>query len=211
MFAGLNSWPMVKEYSREALQKELQEMNQADPRLVSFQGEKHPYEYVYSQWLLQKIYLLESNPSPDLLVAAYCQHLKRWEIPRSKYPQGKSGYLQWRKDLKEFHASESEKILVKHKVPPDQLTQILKIVRKEDNKTNSDTRIMEDALCLVTLEYQLEEFTNGYDDEKLNGLLKKVWKKMSKSGQTLALSGEYPPRVMTILQRCATLQEKGNE
>lgn len=52
-----------------------------------------------------------ASPSEGLALAAYCQHIRRWEIPRSSYPEGLTGYKSWRFQLNKFHTAESFKIL----------------------------------------------------------------------------------------------------
>lgn len=52
-----------------------------------------------------------ASPSEGLALASYCQHIRRWEIPRSSYPEGLSGYKAWRYQLNKFHTAESVKIL----------------------------------------------------------------------------------------------------
>jgi hypothetical protein len=51
------------------------------------------------------------TPSEGLSLASYCQHIRRWEIPRSSYPEGLSGYKSWRIQLNKFHTSKSFEIL----------------------------------------------------------------------------------------------------
>ena len=49
--------------------------------------------------------------SEPLRLAARCQHLCRWMIPRDSYPMTRAGYLKWREDLKHFHAEKAGAIL----------------------------------------------------------------------------------------------------
>lgn len=51
------------------------------------------------------------SPSEGLSLASYCQHIRRWEIPRSSYPEGLAGYKSWRFQLNKFHTAESFTIL----------------------------------------------------------------------------------------------------
>jgi hypothetical protein len=49
--------------------------------------------------------------SEPLRLAARCQHIQRWKIPRPDYSMDRIGYLQWRKRLQKFHAELAGKIL----------------------------------------------------------------------------------------------------
>jgi hypothetical protein len=59
---------------------------------------------------------------------------------------------------------------------------------------------MEDALCLVFLQYQVEQFAEKHDDETLTGIIRKTWGKMSERGHEEALRLNYSPRVQRLLK-----------
>ena len=54
---------------------------------------------------------LRPDASEALLLAARAHHIRRWTVPRDSYPDGRSGYLRWRRDLHEVHAREVATIL----------------------------------------------------------------------------------------------------
>ena len=60
-----------------------------------------------SEWVLR----LAPDASETLRLAARCQHIRRWLIPRQSHPMTRPGYLRWRNDLKEFHARTAGEIL----------------------------------------------------------------------------------------------------
>eukprot|EP00955_Chlamydomonas_euryale_P105800 365661-Chlamydomonas_euryale.AAC.85 len=41
----------------------------------------------------------------ELRIVARGQHVQRWLLPRSEYPEGREAYLRWREDLKKMHAN----------------------------------------------------------------------------------------------------------
>jgi Domain of unknown function (DUF4202) len=47
---------------------------------------------------------------------------------------------------------------------------------------------LEDALCLVTLQYQLAELMEKTDRDKMINILQKTWKKMSEQAKAKALA-----------------------
>lgn len=53
----------------------------------------------------------KASPSEALALASRCQHIRRWEIARSTYPEGLAGYKKWRFDLNKFHVATSQQIL----------------------------------------------------------------------------------------------------
>ncbi len=95
---------------RVALQK-FDQANHEDPRQLEWQGSFYPQEYFYAMKLSEWVEKLDPNPSEALRLASRCQHLQRWKIPRDSYPQGRAGYLLWRKNLAQFHADSAANIL----------------------------------------------------------------------------------------------------
>ncbi|PYJ02844.1 MAG: hypothetical protein DME25_14860, partial [Verrucomicrobia bacterium] len=78
--------------------------NSRDPNRETVDGAEHPRELIYAQWLTDWMLKLCPQASEELRLAARCQHLCRWQVPRDSYPMTRAGYLQWREGLKKFHA-----------------------------------------------------------------------------------------------------------
>jgi hypothetical protein len=61
---------------------------------------------------------------------------------------------------------------------------------------------MEDALCLVFLEFEFDAFVAKYPDEaKAVGILQKTWKKMSERGHAQALALPLSERAKALVLR----------
>jgi hypothetical protein len=60
---------------------------------------------------------------------------------------------------------------------------------------------MEDALCLVFLEYELEDFARKHPAEKVVDILRKSWRKMSDQGHAKALELNFAPGVKEVVER----------
>ena len=61
------------------------------------------------------------------------------------------------------------------------------LIRKEDLKNDTETQVLEDVACLVFLDDQFEKFEREYgDEEKVVGILRKTWAKMTDEGHRLA-------------------------
>src|ERR1041385_6673255 len=87
------------------------EANAREPNLEVVDGKPQACELVYSRWLTDWVLKLSPGASEPLRLAARCQHLCRWEIPRASFPMTRPGYLQWREALKKFHSRKSAEIL----------------------------------------------------------------------------------------------------
>ncbi|NQY10473.1 MAG: DUF4202 domain-containing protein [Flavobacteriales bacterium] len=174
--------------------------NSKDPKTIEINGKYIPFELAFSDRLTMWIGRLTQSPSDALLLAARCQHIERWTKPRDSYPTGKTGYLNWRSDLKIYHAERSTEILKSLDFESDLIEQVSIINQKKAIKLNEDAQLMEDALCLEFLDFQLERFSKKYDDDKLITILKKSWKKMSENGRNLALQISYSDNVLALIK-----------
>jgi hypothetical protein len=149
--------------------------NAADPR-----GIELPYAQRLSAWVER----LAPDASEALRLAARCQHLRRWEIPRESYPPGRVGYLKWREALKHFHAEQAGMILRDVGYDEEMVDRVQRLNLK---KRDPETDVLEDALCLLFLETQFEETLAKTGDEKMIGILQKTWRKISPRGREIAL------------------------
>ena len=131
-------------------------------------------------------------PSETLLLAARAHHIRRWTVPRSSYPDGRSGYLRWRRDLHEVHADEAGRILADVGYDPDTVARVQDIVRKKRLSSDPEVQALEDALCLVFIETQYDELAGRLDSAKMASVVAKTLAKMSDRGR--ALAGELMAR-----------------
>lgn len=168
--------------------------NALDPNQVDVAGTLRPKELVDAERLAAWIARLEPAPSEALVLAAHCQHLRRWELPRESHEPGRIGYLTWRKALARFHADQAAEIL--RGVGYDELlvAEVRRINLKQGLHTNADVQTMEDALCLSFLEHELEEFATRYESDKVVEIIRKTWGKMSERAHVVALSLALPSR-----------------
>ena len=175
--------------------------NSCDPNTEAVNGKSHPRELIYAQWLTDWVSKLSPDASEPLRLAARCQHICRWEIPRDTYPMDKPGYLRWRADLKKFHADKSGKILrdVGYDEAIVQRVQELNLKKKFPN--DPEVCVLEDALCLVFLERQLAPLAAKSDDDKMINALQKSWKKMTSAARAEALKLDYAPREKSLIER----------
>ena len=175
--------------------------NKKDPVQVVVDDIEYPKEYFFSQKMYEWILKLRPEPSEALLLASRCQHIGRWEIPRTDYPEGKAGYLRWRSDLAKYHAEKAGSILQESGFDRDLIEQVKQIVLKKQIKLNPDVQVIEDALCLVFLQFEYEDFIKKHDDLKLIRILQKTWAKMSEQGHAAALNLQYSAKGRALIER----------
>ncbi|MDB5246212.1 MAG: hypothetical protein JWQ40_606 [Segetibacter sp.] len=175
--------------------------NQQDPHTVSWEGKDYPAEYFYALQLYNWVKKLKPTASETLLLASRSQHIGRWKVPRETYPLGKPGYYKWRTDLAKFHAETAGELMSEAGYPEDEINAVKRIIRKEQLRTDEEVQVMEDALCLVFLEFQYEDFLAKHDEEKMIRILKKSWTKMNQAGREAALTLMFNEKGTELLQR----------
>jgi hypothetical protein len=110
--------------------------------------------------------------------------------------------LQWRTRLGRFHAERAREVLAEVGYDDATIRAVETILTKQHLRSNPDSQTMEDALCLVFLEYELDAFMQKYPDEaKAVDILQKTWKKMSARGHAAALALPLSERARALVGR----------
>ena len=175
--------------------------NARDPNSETSGGAAQPRELLYARRLTDWVLRLAPDASETLRLAARCQHICRWMIPRQSYPMTRPGYLRWRADLKEFHAQTAGKILREAGYLEETIQKVQDLNRKKNFPGDPDSRHLEDALCLVFLEFQFAALAAKMDDEKMINAVQKTWKKMTPAAHALALALPLGPKESALVQR----------
>lgn len=170
----------------------IDEANGRDPNALSVAGRTGPKEMIHAQMATEWVQRLAPGASEALLLAARAHHLRRWEVPRSTYPEGRHAYLRWREDLHRFHASEFTALAEQAGVDPAVTAKAADLIAKRVKKGDRDAQVLEDALCLVFLETQFAELAGKLTPAKLPDVVRKTWRKMSPAGQAAALALDLP-------------------
>jgi len=160
-----------------------------------------PRELVYAQRMSAWLDRLAPDASEPLRLAVRCQHIRRWAIRRSEYPEGAAGYRKWRLDEAAAHAVVTKEILEKTGYDEPAVQKVQALVRKEKMKQDKDAQALEDVSCLVFLENYFSEFAAKHDEPTLVRILRKTWPKMSARGQQAALHLALPAPLRAIVEK----------
>ena len=180
--------------------------NEKDPNVEIHEGKSYPKELLYSIRMTERLEHFAPEAAEYHKLAARCQHIGRWEIPRNKYPLDKKGYLQWRNTLKQHHASIAEKILTECGYDTNTIDIVKFLLLKKQLYTNPDTQLLEDIICLVFVEYYLEDFAekHKHEEEKVVEILQKTLKKMSTRAINEAVQLVKSDHVKKLLEKAVT-------
>lgn len=179
--------------------------NAEDPKRTHVHGRDVPDELLYAQRMTAWLERLDPNAPDTLRLAVRCQHICRWMIPRSSQPMTRQGYHQWRTQLAAFHAEKAGQILRQAGYDDATIARVQSLVRKDDLK-DPQTQTLEDAACLVFLEFELADFATRQDEVKILRILRKTWRKMSTRGHEAAMKLPLEPRARELIAKALTTQ-----
>ncbi|KAI1111092.1 glutamyl-tRNA synthetase [Nemania sp. NC0429] len=179
-----------------------------------------PNELHYARKMTRWLAVRCPGAPPTLQLACRAQHFRRWEIPRDSFPMTRAGYLAWRAKQK-TRAAEKIKILLSslpsstsssspsssaspsslQRLPTEDIDRVASLVRKENLATDAEAQVLEDVACLVFLDDQLDDFEkrDDVDEDKMVGILRKTWAKMSPGGREIALAMRLSERGATLV------------
>ena len=119
----------------------------------------------------------------------------------------KAGYLKWRNELKKFHAQKAAEILKELGYSEEAIAAVQALNLKKNFPQDPDSRVLEDALCLVFLEFQFAELAAKTTDDKLINALQKSWKKMTAAAREHAVKLNFGPKEKSLLERALAGRE----
>jgi Domain of unknown function (DUF4202) len=175
--------------------------NADDPNTIDVGGQERPKELAHSQLMTAWIDRLVEHPTDAQRLAARAHHLRRWVMPRSSYPEGRAGYLRWRRDQGARQAEEVAEILAHCGYDDETIARVQQIIRKERLRTDPEVQAHEDALCLVFLQTQLLELAEQLGPDKGIEVLAKTLVKMSPRARSEALELDLGEDARTTLER----------
>jgi hypothetical protein len=146
-------------------------------------------------WVVQ----LDPAASGALQLAARAHHLRRWVVPRASYPEGRPGYLRWRRDQKQRHAAELSEILIAAGVEPATVDRAATIVAKLGLDSDPEVQVFEDAVCLTFVETQFDTTADRLDADLMVDVVAKTLAKMSDAGRSAALTLDLDARATSIV------------
>ena len=178
--------------------------NADDPQRDVDGGIEQPRALLYARRMTAALDRFRPHAPEPVRLAARCQHIRRWTIPRADYPAGRDGYRRWRTDLAQFHAETAAALLVEVGYDEAVIARVRALLRKERLKADAGVQLLEDVICHVFLEHYLADFAKTQDEEKLRGVLRKTWRKMSDGGRLAARALDLQPHVRRLVERAVT-------
>lgn len=175
--------------------------NADDPHRLVIRGAERPKELGHAELASEWLRLVRPDAPEALVLAVRAHHVRRWAIPRSSYPEGRAGYLRWRKALKDLHVAEVGRILDSVGYDGATVARVQDIVAKRGLGTDPDVQALEDVVCLVFLETQLHDLAARLAPDHAVEVIRKTLPKMSDGAKVLALQLDLPADDRALLER----------
>ena len=178
--------------------------NAADPNIETADGHSYPKELLYAQRMSAWLNKYQPDASEALYLAARAQHICRWKIPRKEYPMGRVGYNDWRTELAKMHGELATGIMREVGYDEQMCERVRKLLMKDRMEAGEgEGQILEDVICLVFLEFYFVPFAPQHSEQKLAGIVRKTWRKMSERAKqtALTLAPLWPPELLAIVKK----------
>jgi len=169
---------------RETALTAIDAANAKDPRT----DEGQPEALLYGKRMSAECNRLFPDASETLQIAARGQHIERWVLKRANYPEGRAGYLKWRRDLGAHHATRVGEIMAAAGYDEDAIAEASAMLRKEGIKRNDQVQALEDIICFTFLKWYFAPFAAKHPPEKVLDIVAKTARKMSPHARSRALS-----------------------
>lgn len=168
---------------KQAVLNAIDAANAEDPNLE----DGLPEALLYGQRMSAELDRLFPDASDELQIAARGQHVERWKLKRTEYPEGRAGYLAWRKAQGLYHADVVRGFMEQADYGADQLETVEKMLRKQGIKRDAEVQALEDVICFVFLKWYFEPFAAKHSPEKIQRIIEKTAVKMSTEGRARLL------------------------
>jgi len=179
--------------------------NADDPDVIVIDGVEQPKELAHAELMVQWVRSLDPAADDAQLIAARAHHLRRWELPRTSYPDGRAGYLRWRSEQRQRHGEQVAAILVDVGYDDAFVERVRQIVRKVGISDDAAVQTHEDALCLVFLQTQLDDLADRLGDAHIVEVLRRSVVKMSDQGVAVAATLPLGDRGQALLGQAVAL------
>ncbi|MGO2056363.1 MAG: DUF4202 domain-containing protein [Halomonadaceae bacterium] len=159
-----------------------------DPRATTLtDGTSMPQELAYAQRMSGWLDCVHDAPDEVLRLAVRAQHLQRWLVPRAEYPEGRVGYLTWRRDQSIRAGDTTAQLMLEAGYSDKDANRAAKIIGKKGLGRDADVQALEDCACLVFLENYFADFSRKIEHDHMVRIVQMTWRKMSPRAHALAL------------------------
>ena len=164
-------------------------------------GRTWPKELLYAHRMSACLARVAPAAQEAVRLAARCQHIRRWAIPRPDFPMTRPGYHQWRNALKRYHSELAGQVLLEVDYDAATIARVQALVQKQQLAHDADVQLLEDVICLVFLEHYFLDFAHKHAEDKIIDIVQKTWAKMTAQGHEWALQLPLGPETSALVAK----------
>lgn len=153
-------------------------------------------DLIYGQRMSAELATLYPDASEPLQIACRGQHIERWMLPRADFPEGRAGYLAWRREQGRRHATRVGEIMAECDYNAEEVEAAARMLRKEGIKRDPDVQALEDTACMCFLRWYAGDFLGPRDEKSVERIVNLTARKMSAHGRASALATFELPEVI---------------
>ncbi|SDE64475.1 protein of unknown function [Paracoccus isoporae] len=158
--------------------------NAEDPNME--QGQ--PAELLYGQRMTEEQRRLYPDASEPLQIACRGQHIERWMLPRSDFPDDRKGYLSWRTEQGRRHAERVAGIMRDVGYDADQIDRARKMLTKQGIKRDDEVQALEDVAVFTFMRHYMGPFSETQTAEEMDRIVRLTARKISAPARARALA-----------------------
>lgn len=173
--------------------------NARDPCIDVASDGSNPAALLYGRRMTHVLDDFAPTASEELKIAARGQHIERWLRPRSSYPEGREGYLCWRRDAAQFHAARVSDLMQEAGYDEATRNRVSALMLKKGLKKDHEAQTLEDVACLVFFRWYAGVFSQKHAADRILSIVNKTARKMSARGRCAAIALDLPSHVTAAI------------
>ena len=158
-------------------------------------------DLLYGQRMTEELARLFPAASDMLQIAARGQHVERWLLRREDYPEGRTGYLDWRREQARRHGVRVAGMMADAGYGAADQDRIGVMLRKEGIKRDPEVQALEDVICFVFLKWYFAPFAAKHPEEEIQRIVEKTARKMSTEARARVLTEFALPEALSAAFR----------
>lgn len=184
----------------------IDQANALDPKLERTEFGIEPGALAYGRRMSDVLDQFCPAASEELKIAVRGQHIQRWLRPRSDYPEGRDGYLQWRREAAQYHAATVAGLMLAAGYDATACDRVASLMMKKNLRNDAEAQTLEDVACLTFFRWYAGDFSQKHEFDKALSIVSKTARKMSPHGRNAALALDLPERVKGAIASASNMK-----
>lgn len=172
----------------------IDDANRQDPNMENGQ----PAELLYGQRMTEEQRRLYPDASEPLQIACRGQHVERWMLPRSDFPDDRKGYLTWRTEQGRRHAARVAGIMRDVGYDDGQIERAEKMLTKQGIKRDDEVQALEDVAVFTFMRHYMAPFSETQTAEEMDRIVRLTARKMSAGARARARAEFGMPEALAV-------------